>query len=416
MATESRMEALSREKSNPDEWFNARYLKHIAGTSNILSGEGRRDLDDDEGEQPSPLEARRAERAVKEEATASLEDLHMMVEMVPEDWGLGEGDMPERWAFCVAGDQVILRAARQTFDHGSYPVFCSASSYDGFSVAPLSALEPLLGLQDVINWLFNSHIKSVRKALNDMFVVDPCMVHLPDMENPEPGKLIRLRRAAWGRPGAARDSIHQLQVTDVTRQHMGDASALIQTVKELAGSTDAVNGNRRNSSGRVTAEEARGSMQSAISRMEKCARLIHMQVMRPLAHMLASQTKQFMSMSTYVSIAGRWPQVLEAEMGVPLGQLRVAVSPFDISVNTDVKPFEGGSSRGRVADGLVEMFRIIAGDEQLKMEYDIGRMASGIARASGLPNLDSYRRPGPPMAGAPLALPMPGQEMGAAVA
>ena len=74
--------------------------------------------------------------------------------------------------------------------------------------------------------MFNSHVANVRKAINDMIIYDPYLVNSNDLKNPAPGKLIRLRRPAWGK--GVKDVAQQLGVSDVTRGNIADSTWLVQ--------------------------------------------------------------------------------------------------------------------------------------------------------------------------------------------
>lgn len=179
----SRVNLLSTEQVD-EEYFNCRYLKGLDDfTSTVISHD--RDKPD------------------KESITSvdMVDVIHMYVNLVPKEWKLGDGEYPEKWLFSVAADSVLLRAQPLGLSHGMYPIAAMAPDYDGYSVAPLSRLEMLQGLQTTVDWLFNSHIANVRKAINDMFIVDPYMLNMKDLQTPEPGKLIRTRRPVWGKGG-----------------------------------------------------------------------------------------------------------------------------------------------------------------------------------------------------------------------
>ena len=55
---------------------------------------------------------------------------------------------------------------------------------------------------------------------NDQFVVDPSQVEISDVENPLPGGVIRLSPGAYGQD--TKKALTQLQVHDVTQQHLND--------------------------------------------------------------------------------------------------------------------------------------------------------------------------------------------------
>ena len=156
----------------------------------------------------------------------------MYVKIVPKEWGLKgskfnkNGDYPEIFLFTIANEQIVLRARPLNLNHNKFPIAIAAPDFDGYSITPISRMELIGGLQTTLNWMFNSHITNVRKAINDMLIVDPSLVNMEDLENPAPGKLIRLRRSAWGK--GVQNAVEQLQVNDITREHMRDAQQIME--------------------------------------------------------------------------------------------------------------------------------------------------------------------------------------------
>ena len=48
-------------------------------------------------------------------------------------------------------------------------------------------MEILQGMQTIVDWMFNSHVVNVRKAINDVLVIDPYLLNVNDLENVEAG-------------------------------------------------------------------------------------------------------------------------------------------------------------------------------------------------------------------------------------
>ena len=146
----------------------------------------------------------------------------MYIDLIPKDWELSNNEYPEKWLFEVAADSIVIGAMKIEQNHGMYPVANASPDFDGYTPTPMSRLEVLYGLQHTMDWLFNSHIANVRKAINDMLVIDPWMVNINDVKDPKAGKLIRLRRPAWGK-GKVSDYISQLISCIVTGKQIGRA-------------------------------------------------------------------------------------------------------------------------------------------------------------------------------------------------
>lgn len=324
---------------------------------------------------------------------------HMYVTLLPKDWELPfsddnpRGEYPEKWLFTIANECLVLRAAPLNLNHDRYPLAVAAPDYDGYSVTPLARMEMVGGLQTVLNWLFNSHIANVRKAINDMLIVDPSLVNMVDMENPEPGKLIRLRRSAWGK--GVENVVKQLTVNDITRANMNDASSVIDLMQKALGTSDATMGIQRSSGERVTATEFGGTMQNAISRMDHIARIISWQYLMDLGYFHASHTQQLMSQEVYVKAVGDWPDALLEEFGDRDPNKPMKVSPLDIVADFDVK-FKDGATTTATAmenDFWTKSFQSILTSDKLGA-FNVVNIFKHIARINGAKNVNDFVQKG----------------------
>lgn len=323
--------------------------------------------------------------------------IHMYVQVIPKDWGLPpqdgntKGEYPEVWLFSVANETLVIRAQPLGLNHNRFPVAVAAPDYDGYSITPLSRMELIDGLQTTLNWMFNSHIANVRKAINDMLIVDPSLVNMADLENPSPGKLIRLRRSAWGR--GVEGAVKQLVVNDITRGNMQDAEQIMALMQKSSAATDATMGIQRSGGERVTAQEYSGTMQMAVSRLEHIARMISKQYMIDLAYFHGSHTQQLMSQDIYDKAIGNWPDVLMEEFGSqgvdPTKPMKI--DPFSILCDFDMIYKDGTTA---TADALgndfwTRNFGAILQSDKLG-QFDITKIFRHMARINGAKNVGDF--------------------------
>lgn len=378
------MDVLSQELEDPD-MFNARYLKHLhnAETSIITSDDSERGL-----------KTNRTESGRLEDSYANKVDIiSLYVKLIPSEWDLGTNDFPETWAFEIAGDSVILKARELGFMHGKFPVAVTASEYDGYSNTPISRIEVMDGMQGVLNWLFNSHIANVRKAMNDMFVVDPYLVNINDLKDPKPGKLIRMRRPAWGR--GVQHAVQQLNVNDVTRGNMVDTGIISSLMQTLSGTDNPVMGNlRQGGPERLTSAEFQGTMSGAVSRLERVARISSYQGLQDIAMMFATNTQQLMDQDTYVRTVGQWPEILRKNYGVT--NEPIPVTPFDLIIDYDVVIRDGSIPGGNFSQAWIQLYQIMSGNPELAQKFDMVRIFKHIAINLGAKNVDNFERQAPP--------------------
>lgn len=371
---------LLRRESVDEDYVNVQYMKHLIDRK-IDFSQNNSSRDAKHKISPDAMQA----------DTKLCQVVHMYIDLIPAEWGLGDNVYPEKWLFSVGAGEIVLQAKPLNLNHGMFPVTMAAPDYDGYSISPISKLETQYGLQHTLNWLFNSHITNVRKAINDMLIVDPYMINMKDLQNPEPGKLIRMRRPAWGR--GVRDAVMQLQVNDVTKQHIADASWIIGWMNNIVGVDESMMGSLRSGGPeRLTKAEFNGTRQSSMTRLEHMAKVISMQAMQDIAYFFASHTQQMMSEETYVNTVGEWQKRLEKEYGTELKENRMKVSPQDLLIDYDVICRDGALPGSNDSGVWMELFQSIAEHPELNQRFDIVRIFEKIARSNGEKNVQDFYR------------------------
>lgn len=371
-------EALSREQTD-ESYFNARYLPFIDGRSIFGVDLSARDRDSVQSDH-------------NDGTTNQLDTIYMVITLVPKQWGLGPEEFPVPWLFGLAGDQVIVKAEPLSFDHNEKPMLCYAPDYDGYSAAPISKMESIYGIQHLVNFLYNSHIANVRKAINDMLLVDPELVNINDVLNPSPAKVLRLRKRAWGR--GVQGAIEQLKITDITTPHLQEVASLILQAQNFSGATDSLQGAQRRSGERVSATEFEGTQLAALSRLEKAARVAGYQVMTRLGEQMASNTQQFMQEEAWVQLKGRNEEDLRAIFGSQLkaDEDRVRVAPEELLIAYDVLVNDGSLPNQGNPQLWSQMFTIIASQPELAQQFDMVRIFKHWARLNGAKSVEDFIR------------------------
>jgi hypothetical protein len=270
-----------------------------------------------------------------------------------------------------------------------YPVSVASPEYDGYSITPIGRMEVLYGLQHTLDFLFNSHTENVRKAINDMLIVDPYLVNINDLKDPQPGKIIRLRRPAWGR--GVDKVVQQLGVQDITRANIADSAYITQWMDRISGADQSMQGSlRQGGPERLTKGEFQGTRGSAVSRLQRLAMIIGMQFMQDVGTMYAVHTQQYMSQETYVKIVGNHAEQLAKTFGKDA--TRAKVTPYDMAINYDLLVRDGSIPGGNFSDAWLEMFKVIGTNPELMQQFDITRIFMYIAQQLGAKNVEDFRR------------------------
>lgn len=382
ITTENYTDLYASERNASRELFNVKYLKELrgTGTTSILSTDASgRDPD-------SRLETARTTNSF---GTSTVDVINMYVKIIPRDWGLGDSENVEKWFFSVAADNVVIAAAPMGLNHDMFPVCVYASEFDGFSLSPISRAEVIQPLQHASNWFMSSHITNVIRSINDMFVVDPFLLEMEDFNNPrQGGRLLRLRKAGWGQ-NKLDQAIKQLNVVDVTKQHVQDTQALREMAQMASGAVDSTMGVLRRVGERRSASAERDARVSALNRLERGARAFIHQTLYDYAVMAASHTQQLMEESRYYAITGRWVDQLAADYGMSQGSY---VKPSDLLIDYDVDIGENSMFSGEYVDVWTEVLTTLIQNPELAQTFDTGRIFKHWARLAGAKNINDFQR------------------------
>jgi hypothetical protein len=208
----------------------------------------------------------------------------------------------------------------------------------------------------VISWFINSHITSVRRTIQNQLVVDPAGVNMEDLKNRKP--IIRLQPEA-SRSGVER-WIKQLQVNDVTANHIGDATALHNLIQVVTGINENMLGQFHG--GRRSATEARNVTTSAASRLKMYAALLYTSSLEPLGRQMLSNLRDGLTAQAYVRMFGT------ASTGETFQTFK-AVTRDQLVGNYDFGLFDGTlpSEKGYHAEVLTEVLLALLGNPQAIM-------------------------------------------------
>lgn len=301
--------------------------------------------------------------------------------VIPSEWGLGTGKRVELWWFVITTQGVLIGARAVGKMSNRFPFEVLAGELDMYGLFTRGMLETLKPLNDILSWLINTHFYNVRKVLNDQFVVDPSMVVMKDMEDPRPGKLIRLKPEAYGRD--VRTMISQLQVVDVTKQHVQDAQIIMDLLQRVPGVTDNVMG-MVNDGGRKTATEIRTSSNFGINRLRVMCEMFSAQGFGPLAGELYKCTQQYYTLDRKYRIMGSMAELAENYM---------QVQPSDIAGSFDFVPVDGTLpiDRFAMANLWKELMSTAVTIPAIGQQYDFAKIFSYVANLGGIKNLNSFR-------------------------
>ena len=250
---------------------------------------------------------------------------------------LGPSNDPEKWIVEYANDSRVIRAEPLGYVHNHFTYSLGQFSPDEQSLVNETIAEMVGHLQAVIDWFVNAHITNVRKHISNRLVVDPAGVMFEDIRDHKP--VIRLK------PGASNTGVEryvkQLNVSDVTRGHIGDVQTLMQFVYMTTAISD--NNMGQVNSGRRSAREISNTASASGNRLRTVIKLIYDGCLKPLGKDLLSNLRDGLDEDTFVTITGTEFPDWDAYTSFTMkdGRTKVKVNRTNLAGNFDFKVFEG---------------------------------------------------------------------------
>lgn len=143
----------------------------------------------------------------------------------------------ELWTdrFCVSilgerGDGILLRAIRNPYGHGEKPFIRIVDHLVPHEFWGVGELEPLEGIQDTLNAIWNARIDNVKIALNKMFAVVMDYMIDPNDLVVRPGGVIRMRE---GLP--LNQVFQEIDMGDITSDAYSEVQELEREAEKASG-------------------------------------------------------------------------------------------------------------------------------------------------------------------------------------
>ena len=248
ISSSNRLNLLEEEQDGGTGLFNIGYLEELEGTSKFYKDAEDSSGRDDRISNGISTSSDEFGRGVMRD---NVHVIHMYINLVPKEWGIGSSDKPEKWLFEVAGDQLVINAQKIDFNHNKFPVVVLAPDMNGHTASPISRLEVTQPLSDLMNFLFNTRIDNVLRSLHTRLLVDPSGVFMKDVRDPLPGGLIRSKKRMWGK--GVDGLIQELIVRDSTQSHVSDSLIINDHIQRATGATDNLQGTPMRAGERVSA-------------------------------------------------------------------------------------------------------------------------------------------------------------------
>jgi hypothetical protein len=338
---------------------------------------------------------------------------HLQVKLIPREWELAEGDAPEIWWFAAADESLIIRTQPTAYEHGKFNYSAGEVLPDAHEVLNPGMVEEMDGLQRTIDWLYNSRIANIRRAINNSIIWSPSLFEEQDMTHPNPAGAIRLTQKGEELLLAGALPIggmwQQLLIQDLTGSHAQMSGQLFDMAQRMSAASDPALGQPTDE--KRTLGEVQSILASASQRNRIIAQLIDAQAIKPLADRAIANRQQFTSLEQYFRVVGDLAKMEETR-----GLERLLLNRSQIQGNFDYVPNSGilPADPARQAELWIRMLEIASGIPAVSEPGPDGKMLdlrqvfNEAVRAAGIKNVDSFYVQAPPQI-------MPDQQLQAGV-
>ncbi len=409
-----------------DEYeYNIQYLRDLEETQNLLCGtkyitRTSRDLfiDGRDGHWSGGWDGSRFEivNAFIGEATTNENDWMCIsteghFKIVPKDYGLGPENYACDFLVQIINDERIVRLERLEYMHCEFIYDIGQFLPDMHSKLNMSLVDPIAAIQEVITFLINARVISLRQGIERHFIYDPSAIDASAVAARSPAiPMIK---------GAPRTGIQnfvmQLKYQDPTVMNMQEQDQFQKIMQTVTGVNENAMG--QYAPGRRSATENRAANQGAASRMTMHTSLLFSDCYGELGRKMLSNLRQGMSFDQFQKVLGDIPPT----PGMTLQDLYAQFAPADrtqLIGNRQFFVFNGTTSSERtyLAQSLQELVVALMSNPQIMplLGYDITKLVDEIQRLRGIRNVSRFKvTPGPtgipnPGAAAALAASQPG--------
>jgi len=316
--------------------------------------------------------------------------------LIPSEHGLGDSEDEEIWVITIANDSRVigLQPLNSPVNEFQYDLLLLLP--DQHAELHDSLCKLIDPIQEVITWLINARVASVRRNIDGRLVVDQQHVDMSTLNTSSP--FILLKKSA-PRMGTSR-FIEQLRTTDPTASHFNDSEALIRILYMVSG----VNENSMGAfaPGRRSATENRTANAGASARMKLIGASCWYGGLASLGRKLLLSCRQDMSYKTFSKIVGESKAQQFYDLFHP-------ANPYELYSSEDFFTYDATveSERNYVAQSLQELFLGLVSNPEVaaSMGLDLPAMLKEIYALRGVKNLSRFELKGQQAPGQPLAPP-----------
>lgn len=297
---------------------------------------------------------------------------------------LGKEDYPMKYNIWYANNHRVIKFEPLGYLHNEFTYCCAQMSPDKHRLLNEGISDMCSALQDVVNWFLNSHITNVRKVLSNLLIVDPAGVEIADLKARKP--VIRLK------PGVSRQGvdkwIKQLEIRDVTTNHINDIGTLQSLMMVITGINENIMGQFHG--GRRSASEARAVNAGTANRLLMTAKVLWTDCFEPMGRQMLSNSRDGMDEPAYVRTTGEvlnqyaYNRFIQADKSKLVGE-------YDFEVFDGTLP----SEKANTAEALNQILQAMLSNPQAAsvLGFDPQKIMLELAYLQDVPNPERFLLP-----------------------
>lgn len=273
-----------------------------------------------------------------------------------------------------ASGELLLRAERNPFAHGEKPFVRIVDHMVPHEFWGIGELEPLEGIQDTMNALWNSRIDNVKLVLNKMFAVS--VDYLVDMKDLQmrPGGVVRLREGV-----PINQAIEGIDLGEVTSSSYQEANEMERMSEKVSGVSAYQMGTDSPALNRTATGVALISEQGN-TRFAHKVRISELTGLRRLAKHFGTILQQYMPEQMVVRILGPGGQYLWST---------VTAESIEGAFDYNIEAESASQTESIRREQTLGLFELLAGMPQV----NIYRLVQDVLETFGRKDIQSYLLP-----------------------
>lgn len=298
-------------------------------------------------------------------------------------------EFPVTYLIWYLNDDRLVRIEELGYPNNNFTYSVGLVSPDDENYIAGGFPEKLKPIQEICDWLINSHIRDIRNNVDRKFVVDPAGVRLDDLTGDK--KIVRLNEAA-SHTGVDK-WIQELPVTNSTNENVANIQLLMEYAKEGTGITENLMGSF--AKGRRSSREAGNVHANATQRIKSAVEMLWQTGIQPLGKAMLANHQSFLTEPQLIKTIGvpDYFAQLPAEIPKFLNVTKEHIKgSYDFSFSNALLPSDRAENSRILQDLILQVLQNPQALQiMLALGYDVSRLFEEFLRERGLKNANRFK-------------------------